>query len=92
MRAPVLANLRQTAGVLLLRGIQTSPITPVPSKPFGSFISWAIAATPGATLKSKHRIENTHATENLVFVEVQSGMSFEEEDIIRLDDDYGRID
>jgi mannose-6-phosphate isomerase len=51
---------------------------------------------PGKTvsipLKSKHRIENTHATENLVFVEVQSGMSFEEEDIIRLDDDYGRID
>jgi mannose-6-phosphate isomerase len=51
---------------------------------------------PGQTitipLKARHRIENPHATDNLVFVEVQSGLSFEEEDIVRLDDDYGRID
>ena len=26
----------------------------------------------------------------LVFIEVQHGASFEEEDIVRLDDDYGR--
>lgn len=36
-----------------------------------------------------HRIENT-GREPLVFVEVQHGASFEESDIERLDDDYGR--
>src|SRR5687768_9323490 len=36
-----------------------------------------------------HRIANTGA-EPLVFVEVQHGESFAEDDIERLDDDYGR--
>lgn len=36
-----------------------------------------------------HRIENTGATP-LVFVEVQTGTSFAEDDIERLSDDYGR--
>jgi len=36
-----------------------------------------------------HRITNTGAAD-LVFVEVQHGDSFAEEDIERLDDDYGR--
>lgn len=38
-----------------------------------------------------HRIANT-GDEDLVFVEVQHGVSFEEDDIIRLDDDFGRRD
>ncbi len=39
---------------------------------------------------AKHRIENTG--ENiLVFVEVQTGTYFGEDDIVRLDDDYQRI-
>lgn len=37
-----------------------------------------------------HRIENTHASEPLVFVEVQLGSYFGEDDIERLEDDYGR--
>ena len=37
-----------------------------------------------------HRIENVGA-EDLVFVEVQHGTSFEEDDIERLDDDFGRV-
>lgn len=37
-----------------------------------------------------HRVENPHATENLVFVEVQTGDYFGEDDIVRLDDDFGR--
>ncbi|MHB1710212.1 MAG: phosphomannose isomerase type II C-terminal cupin domain [Acidimicrobiales bacterium] len=36
-----------------------------------------------------HRIENRTAG-NLVFVEVQHGEYFGEDDIVRLDDDYGR--
>jgi mannose-6-phosphate isomerase-like protein (cupin superfamily) len=37
-----------------------------------------------------HRIENTGTTEPLVFIEVQHGTYFGEDDIVRLDDDYGR--
>ncbi|HNT56570.1 MAG TPA: phosphomannose isomerase type II C-terminal cupin domain [Syntrophales bacterium] len=37
-----------------------------------------------------HRVENT-GTEDLVFIEVQTGASFEENDIERRDDDYGRV-
>lgn len=42
-------------------------------------------------LGAKHRIIN-ETDEPLVFIEVQTGESFEEEDIIRIDDDYGRED
>ena len=38
---------------------------------------------------AKHRIEN-NGTEPLVFVEVQLGESFEENDIVRIADDYSR--
>lgn len=40
-------------------------------------------------VKMKHRIRNT-GTENLVFIEVQQGSYFGEDDIVRLSDDYGR--
>jgi mannose-6-phosphate isomerase len=36
-----------------------------------------------------HRMENP-GTENLVFIEVQHGDYFGEEDIVRLEDDFGR--
>jgi len=39
---------------------------------------------------SAHRIENP-GTELLVFVEVQRGSYLGEDDIVRLDDDYGRV-
>jgi mannose-6-phosphate isomerase len=42
-------------------------------------------------LGSKHRIIN-ESDEILIFIEVQTGESFDEEDIIRLEDDYGRQD
>ena len=38
---------------------------------------------------TSHRIENT-GTEDLVFVEVQHGEYFGEDDIVRLEDDFGR--
>lgn len=37
-----------------------------------------------------HRIQNTGSV-SLVFVEVQHGDHFGEDDIVRLDDDYGRL-
>jgi len=39
---------------------------------------------------SAHRIENT-GTEDLVFIEIQRGDYFGEDDIERLEDDFGRI-
>ena len=48
---------------------------------------------PGSVVDIKkgelHRIHNT-GDENLVFIEVQTGSYFGEDDIERLDDDYGR--
>lgn len=38
-----------------------------------------------------HRIENPDADEPLVFIEVQHGSYFGEDDIVRLSDDYGRV-
>lgn len=41
-------------------------------------------------VKMKHRIENT-GTETLKFIEIQTGTYFGEDDIVRYDDDYGRV-
>lgn len=38
-----------------------------------------------------HRLANTSETEDLVFIEIQTGEYFGEDDIIRLDDDYDRV-
>ena len=38
-----------------------------------------------------HRIENTSPTNDLIVIEVQLGEPIEEEDIIRISDDYGRV-
>ena len=40
--------------------------------------------------ESKHRIENIHETEDLVFIETQIGTYFGEDDIVRYEDDWGR--
>ena len=40
---------------------------------------------------SKHRIINLSKKNNLFFIEVQTGTSFSEKDIIRYEDIYGRI-
>lgn len=37
-----------------------------------------------------HRVENPNAAELLVFIETQTGSYFGEDDIERLDDDFGR--
>ena len=40
-------------------------------------------------IASKHRISCT-SKESLIFIEVQTGISFDENDIIRYEDDFGR--
>ena len=53
----------------------------------------SIAVGPGTAvdiaLGASHRIENTGEVD-LVFVEVQHGEYFGEDDIVRLEDDFGR--
>jgi mannose-6-phosphate isomerase-like protein (cupin superfamily) len=52
-----------------------------------------IFVKPGSTIHvpvlSKHKIKNT-GTSNLVFIEIQTGTYFGEDDIVRLEDKYGR--
>ena len=52
-----------------------------------------IERTPGQAVdlpvQTWHRIRNT-GLENMVFIEVQTGNYFEEDDIERSEDDYGR--
>jgi mannose-6-phosphate isomerase-like protein (cupin superfamily) len=53
-----------------------------------------VEVTPGDSVDvpigSKHRIANG-AAEPLIFIEIQTGSSFSEDDIIRYDDDFGRV-
>lgn len=37
-----------------------------------------------------HRVENPSENENLIFIEVQQGAYLGEDDIVRLEDDFGR--
>lgn len=39
---------------------------------------------------AKHRVANKSEDEDLVFIEVQTGTYFGEDDIVRLEDDYNR--
>ncbi len=41
-------------------------------------------------VRSAHRVENPDASEMLVFIEVQTGDYFGEDDIERIEDDFGR--
>lgn len=41
-------------------------------------------------IKTKHRIKNTSSNKPLVFIEIQTGDTLDEEDIIRFEDNYGR--
>jgi len=61
-------------------GVVTLDGAPVPVAP-----GIAVDVPAGAS----HRIENT-GREHLVFIEVQTGSYFGEDDIERLEDDYGR--
>lgn len=40
--------------------------------------------------ESKHRISNNNSEKDLIFIEIQRGTYFGEDDIVRFSDDYGR--
>jgi mannose-6-phosphate isomerase-like protein (cupin superfamily) len=42
-------------------------------------------------VKTKHRIKNISEIEPLVFIEIQTGETLDENDIIRFEDTYGRV-
>jgi mannose-6-phosphate isomerase-like protein (cupin superfamily) len=48
---------------------------------------WDVIIVP---VEAKHQIKNT-GTEDLIFIEVQIGEYFGEDDIVRLEDNYGRL-
>jgi mannose-6-phosphate isomerase len=48
-------------------------------------------ATVDIAVGDKHRVENPFAEETLVFIEIQRGSYLGEDDIIRFEDDFGRI-
>ena len=54
-----------------------------------------ILVNPGQTLDiltgDAHRVENTNGSELFVFIEIQTGEYFGEDDIERLEDDFGRV-
>ena len=41
-------------------------------------------------LQAKHRVAN-NTSKNLILIEIQQGSYFGEDDIIRIEDDYGRV-
>jgi mannose-6-phosphate isomerase-like protein (cupin superfamily) len=42
-------------------------------------------------VKTKHRIKNNSSTEPLIFIEIQTGETLDENDIVRFEDSYGRV-
>ena len=58
-----------------------------------SYITEYITGTPGQVIKipvgTIHRLKND-TKEDLIIIETQTGTYFGEDDIVRLDDDYGR--
>lgn len=50
---------------------------------------YTVGETVLIPLKAKHRIENP-TNQKLVFIEVQYGSYFGEDDIVRIEDDYSR--
>lgn len=57
----------------------------------GEEISLSAGQSIDIPVQAAHRIKNT-GTEDLIFLEIQTGSYFGEEDIERLADDYQRVD
>jgi mannose-6-phosphate isomerase len=57
----------------------------------GREILLGAGGTVDVPIGAAHRIENV-GTERLVFIEIQRGTYLGEDDIQRLQDDYGRVD
>jgi mannose-6-phosphate isomerase len=51
---------------------------------------YSVGDSVSISVKSKHRVEN-YSNQKLVFIEIQHGQYFDEDDIIRIEDDYKRL-
>lgn len=51
---------------------------------------YPVGSTALIGLKDKHRVQNKDPKNDLIFIEVQTGTYFGEDDIIRVEDDYNR--
>ena len=56
----------------------------------GQEIDVSAGSTIDIAIKQLHRIKNTGADE-LIFIEIQTGTYFGEDDIERVEDDFGRV-
>jgi mannose-6-phosphate isomerase len=56
----------------------------------GNRVAVSVGSAIDIPVGAAHRIENSGSTV-LVFIEVQHGASFSEDDIVRLEDDFGRV-
>jgi len=56
----------------------------------GEIKDYQTGSTALIPLKAKHRVENKDSKNDLIFIEVQTGTYFGEDDIIRIEDDYNR--
>ena len=56
----------------------------------GTAIDVASGVAVDIPIEAAHRVENT-GNDDLVFIEVQHGTYFGEDDIVRLEDDFGRM-
>lgn len=66
--------------------IEGNPIVTIDDQIISCFAGQTVIIPLGAV----HRIENP-TSENVVFIEVQHGTYFGEDDIVRIEDDYKRI-
>lgn len=55
----------------------------------GLIADYAAGTSAIIPLSAKHRVENRQ-DEDLIFIEVQTGSYFGEDDIVRIEDDYNR--
>lgn len=58
----------------------------------GKIIEVATGAAIDIACGAAHRIHNAHQSETLILIEVQRGKYLGEDDIERLEDDFGRLD
>ena len=66
----------------VVRGVATATINDVEQ-------TLAAGHSVDVSVETKHRIAN-NGTEDVIFIEVQTGTYFGEDDIVRLSDDYNR--
>lgn len=50
-----------------------------------------VGETAEVEIEMAHRVENPHQSETLIFIEIQRGEYLGEDDIVRFDDDFGRV-